>query len=380
MNLFKLSFKLIGLNARKKSIAIIPFLGTSLGIIVFILTFTLMESIEMDMNNNISRIIPKNKIVINNLKHIDIKKITNFLENQELKYYDIQEGKFLLRNEDYYNIVNLISINKLNLFIKNKFENFIDIKNKKIDFVTGPFYENSINLVSLVDMNFFTGIPKEYNLESDAVINYKFMNFDENNILISSEKSNYLGIKYNNRYLSIDSDLSDYQINQIMNIENNLKIINRNQEYSNLFNSIEMEKILYSIIGIIIIIISNFTFLISLSSLILNKIKQFGILQAIGYSNKLLSTLILIYSLVLNSISLLIGISLSYLIVYLNDIYDFVGLIFNNSLLFSMNYHISYYNIIFILLFTFLSIFLSSIYPVKLLINLNLKNKIHYIK
>ena len=153
-----------------------------------------------------------------------------------------------------------------------------------------------------------------------------------------------------------------------------------NQEYSNLFNSIEMEKILYSIIWIIIIIISNFTFLISLSSLILNKIKQFGILQAIGYSNKLLSTLIFIYSLVLNSISLLIGISLSYLIVYLNDIYDFVGLIFNNSLLFNMNYHISYYNIIFILLFTFLSIFLSSIYPVKLLINLNLKNKIHYIK
>ena len=112
MNLLKLSFKLIGLNARKKSIAIIPFLGTSLGIIVFILTFTLMESIEMDMNNNISRINPKNKIVINNLKHIDIKKITNFLENQELKYYDIQEGKFLVRNEDYYNIVNLISINK----------------------------------------------------------------------------------------------------------------------------------------------------------------------------------------------------------------------------------------------------------------------------
>ena len=65
----------------------------------------------MDMNNNISRIIPKNKIVINNLKHIDIKKIKNFLENQELKYYDIQEGKFLVRNEDYYKIVNLISIN-----------------------------------------------------------------------------------------------------------------------------------------------------------------------------------------------------------------------------------------------------------------------------
>ena len=39
------------------------------------------------------------------------------------------------------------------------------------------------------------------------------MNFDENNILISSERSNYLGIKYNNRYLSIDSDLSDNQIN-----------------------------------------------------------------------------------------------------------------------------------------------------------------------
>ncbi len=71
MNLIELSIKLFTLDSNNRNRTIktfLPLLGTSIGVFVFIITFTLMESIETDMKENISKIIAQNKISLNKFK------------------------------------------------------------------------------------------------------------------------------------------------------------------------------------------------------------------------------------------------------------------------------------------------------------------------
>ena len=75
----------------------------------------------------------------------------------------------------------------------------------------------------------------------------------------------------------------------LKNVNSDIKINHWKEEYTNLFNSIIVEKYLYSLFGLFIILISNFTFIIITSSTLLNKIKVLGILQVIGFNKYIIN-------------------------------------------------------------------------------------------
>ena len=57
--------------------SMLPFLGSIVGIFVFTITFSIMESIESDMESKISNFIPKNKLYTNDIKLDEIESINN---------------------------------------------------------------------------------------------------------------------------------------------------------------------------------------------------------------------------------------------------------------------------------------------------------------
>ena len=383
MNIISISIKLFLKSSIKNNINFKSFfslLGTSFGVFFFIISLTFMETIEKDMEENIIKIVSNNKILIKDLSSKDLKKIEEYLYLKNIDFFSVQEGSFLI-NHDKLHLINVISINELEKYIENNFTDNYTPKNDSYDLIVGHYYDNKNNIVDLIstsNFNFFTGIPKRVILEVSGFINFDFLNFDANNILINSEIAQKHNIfnNNNNKYLSINSFLTDKDINYLKKINESIEIVNWKDEYVNLFNSLKLEKYLYSIFGIIIIIISNFTFLISLSSLIIDKVKEFAIIEVLGFSKKTQSIIILIYSFFQNLFSLVFGIFLSYLFLFLNKKYNLIGMIFKNNLMLNFDFSISMINIIYIIIFSFCTITIAMIYPIILLNSISIKNKL----
>jgi len=386
MNLIELSIKLFTLDSinRNRNIkTLLPFMGTSIGIFVFIITFTLMESIEIDMKKNISKIIAQNKISLNNLNENEKNDIKTFLLENKKDFFIIQEGRYLIEDYNNLNLINVLVIDDLKTFVSNKLNNHIEYINQDTNLVIGYQYLNDINkinIISCTNFNYLTGTPKKYNLNVDALISFDFMNFDNDYILLSENLAKRKKIRNHNKYIYLDSYLDDNDKEKIFSINKAIQINSWEEEYSNLFYSIKIEKLLYSMFGIIIIIISNFTFLVGLSSLLINKIKQIGILQIMGFDHQKISLIIIIYSFIQNFLSLIIGIFFSYSFMYLNYQYNIIGFLFNNYLLLNMNFSISINNIIFITILSFLITFIASMYPMFLLMSKNIIAKLNYLK
>ena len=125
MNLIKLSIKLFTLDSNNRNRTIktfLPLLGTSIGVFVFIITFTLMESIETDMKENISKIIAQNKISLNNLNKNEKNEIEKILIAKQKDFFIIQEGRYLIENHNNLNLINVLIIDDLNFFVKKKIQ------------------------------------------------------------------------------------------------------------------------------------------------------------------------------------------------------------------------------------------------------------------
>ena len=77
--------------------SMLPFLGSIVGIFVFTITFSIMESIESDMESKISNFIPKNKLYTNDIKLDEIESINNILIKNNINFFNFEEGKFLIK-------------------------------------------------------------------------------------------------------------------------------------------------------------------------------------------------------------------------------------------------------------------------------------------
>ena len=239
-----------------------------------------------------------------------------------------------------------------------------------------------MKLFLLVKLIILREFLKKNKLRIDASLDYDFMGFDNNFAFIDKSiiRSNNLLSSFNNSFFYIDDILDQKLISRIEKTDNNVIVNNWKDEYANLFNSIILEKYLYSFFGIIIIIISNFTFIIITCTFIFNKIKEFGILEVIGFNKTLLNMMVLIFSIIQSLMSLLAGIVISYLFIYLNQEFNFIDQLFNNIFLIDISYKISSKNLFLIILFSLFSSLVSVVYPLRLLNKLNINDKINYIK
>ena len=367
-------------------ISLLPLLGSVIGIFVFILTFSIMEGIENDMERKISILIPKNKLYLDKIESNKIKIIENIFNKNDIEYFIFEENKFLFNNNNNFKVFNLIIVDNLDKLIKSKYEKYVDsFENKSLKFIAGKNlidnFSNQIEIISTTDINIFTGTPKFYKLNIDGLIDFDFMDFDNNYAFIKKDYAIQKNIKSKskNKYFFIDNDINNNVLSLIKEIEDDIFISHWKDEYANLFSSIMIEKYLYSLFGLLIILISNFTFIIITSTTLINKLKEVGILEVIGFDIFMINKLILTFSITQNIISIILGILLSKLFFMFNFRYDLFGKIFNSIFFIDSIFIISYENIMLVSIFSFISIILASLYPIFMIKKIDIKDKLNYL-
>ncbi len=367
-------------------ISLLPLLGSVIGIFVFILTFSIMEGIENDMERKISILIPKNKLYLDKIESNKIKIIENIFNKNDIEYFIFEENKFLFNNNNNFKVFNLIIVDNLDKLIKSKYEKYVDrFENKSLKFITGKNlidnFSNQIEIISTTDINIFTGTPKFYKLNIDGLIDFDFMDFDNNYAFIKKDYAIQKNIKSKskNKYFFIDNDINNNVLSLIKEIEDDIVISHWKDEYANLFSSILIEKYLYSLFGLLIILISNFTFIIITSTTLINKLKEVGILEVIGFDTFMINKLILTFSITQNIISIILGILLSKLFFMFNFRYDLFGKIFNSIFFIDSIFIISCENIMLVSIFSFISIILASLYPIFMIKKIDIKDKLNYL-
>jgi len=103
-------------------------------------------------------------------------------------------------------------------------------KDQNLKFVAGKTmtdnFSNHIEIISTTDINMITSTPKTYKLNLDGLIDFDFMNFDNNFAFIDREYAIHKNIRFksNNKYLFINDELNKNILSLIKNINSDIKI------------------------------------------------------------------------------------------------------------------------------------------------------------
>ena len=112
-----------------------------------------------------------------------------------------------------------------------------------------------------------------------------------------------------------------------------MKIKNWDSDHYSFISAMKVEKIIYSLVGILIIGISAFTLLSMMSLSVMQKISQIGILRALGTSEHKIMNIFLFQALATWFISSSTGIILTLVIIKVDKKINFISNFFNNNLM-----------------------------------------------
>lgn len=246
-------------------------------------------------------------------------------------------------------IIHVHGISDFNYFIENKIKKYLLSKpiDNDLQFLIGDdlanrlnitigdtlklYYPNDVNIV-------FNSIPYKKHLVT-GIFDIDFLNYDSNTILTSLESLETYS-ESNYRYY-FDEDIS--YVNDIKYEENS--ILN-----SMIISALKIEKKIYYIFGIFVIIVSCFMFFLTLVQSINEKSKEIFIIRTLGLKLKYLNMALIINSLIVSFVLSIISFSLVNLTVFLNINYNIFNVLFR-SIPFKVSY-VPIYNYETIILFS----------------------------
>ena len=188
-------------------------------------------------------------------------------------------------------------------------------------------------------------------------------------------------IDYDQKYIFAKFDHVKNMFNQDMNviyfdrllydehityIENNINVTSYStwiDEHVTFVSAMKLEKIVYSIIGFLIVLISSFTLMSMMSLSVMQKVPQIGILSTIGLAKIKIAYIFIFQSILTSLISNIIGLTFSYLIIYLDSKYKIIMDILSASINFKFNLILNDGYVLLIVIVTMILMLISSIYP-----------------
>tara|TARA_A100001011_G_scaffold383316_3_gene454383 strand:+ start:3280 stop:4362 length:1083 start_codon:yes stop_codon:yes gene_type:complete len=335
-----------------------------------IVTYSVVESIENEVSNQISSIYGKSQIYLSSSYYEEDNKLLNikkYLKDLNKKSSLTIKRKALLVYNDpsgkkYNKVVTVLGISDFDIFIeKNKIrlykdEFFIDSgifigddlayqlgfpeKGSIISIISpldGVLFPSS-NSFRYLDQNFvFEKINSIDHFENEFV----FIDYAKALDLFHSAKS----------YLSLPVNLSRSDLEYIRNNIADIDYRSWENLYPLFFRAIKFEKYLYTGFGFIIIFIICINFYGLVNLLLHRKRKQITMLSYLGMDSNKIKVLFILTLLSLSFTGMLFGVFLSYLMAQLDIINLFVPIL--NSI------DISYSVVVFSLVFNFVVLYLS---------------------
>ena len=217
----------------------------------------------------------------------------------------------------------------------------IDFINKGIDnagqsIVIGNLLAQRLNvsvgdpltIMSPIDQSSSLGLPILLDVKVGKIFNSQVLDFDDRIVFINKEMGNRIFLRKKN-YDGIDLRLIDRKnlssiVLKIKNDYKNISVYSWEDLHKALINAMRLERLGALAVLCLIILVSSFNLISTLVLVIIQKIRQIGILRAIGVSNLDIRKIIVTQGVLIGGIGVLIGTLLSLLLIIIQNIYGVI--------------------------------------------------------
>lgn len=217
----------------------------------------------------------------------------------------------------------------------------IDFINKGIDnagqsIVIGNLLAQRLNvsvgdpltIMSPIDQSSSLGLPILLDVKVGKIFNSQVLDFDDRIVFINKEMGNRIFLRKKN-YDGIDLRLIDRKnlssiVLKIKNDFKNISVYSWEDLHKALINAMRLERLGALAVLCLIILVSSFNLISTLVLVIIQKIRQIGILRAIGVSNLDIRKIIVTQGVLIGGVGVFIGTLLSLLLIMIQNIYGVI--------------------------------------------------------
>ena len=353
--------------------------GLMLGVGILITVLSVMNGFEKELRDKILsftshvNIYPSDRVTIKDLENI-------IDTDKNIKGYSIvQKNEVLLSSDEIKNIP--VIVHNVNQDLESNASEISDLiidgkfkLSSPQDIVIGNILANNLR-VSIGDKIQFTNYNKVFKQDSFMVTGIFDSGIYEYNqrFIYGSD----LALTNRDSYTYIKLKLSDplNAVKMSRDLFNQYSIISSNwtETHNALFQAIGNEKRVMFIILMLIIAITSFNIISSLSLLVLNKQKDIAVLISLGFSKISIQSIFIIQGIIIGIVGISLGVLLGFVLsTYINEIVIAIESFFNISLIAPDVYHLDVVPSIVLIsdvykitIISFLMVLLSSIYPAK---------------
>lgn len=372
---------------RKKQ-SFISIIGIMIGVVVLTVSIGISNGLDKNMINSVlsisSHILISSNTPIENYKEIEgeilkikgVKGVVSNVPSQGILKY---KGSY----KDYVSGVKIQGFNleaaKTAMNLENKLL-LGEIKNERDSILIG----SEMSKISGAQLNdeviLVTSDGKEIKFQVSGIFQTGYYDYDANVVMINLETAQYMGyLKDSVKEFNVILE-NPYKAEAISyKIFKEQGIIGRTwgELNRNLLSALALEKTVMIIVFSLIVVIAGFVVWVTLNMLVREKIKDIGILRAMGFSKKNIGKIFMLQGIVLGFLGIVSGVSLALFILWYIKNYSLPGV---TSIYYiqKIPIEISFKEIGIIVLANFIIILLSSIFPSYLAAKMETQEALKY--
>ena len=185
-------------------------------------------------------------------------------------------------------------------------------------------------IMSPIDQSNSFGLPILINVKVGKIFNSQVLDFDDRVVFISKEMGDRIFLRKKS-YDGIDIRLNDKEelssvILKMQNDYKNVSVYSWEDLHEALITAMRLERLGALAVLCLIILVSSFNLISTLVLVIIQKVRQIGILRAIGANNKHIRKIIITQGMLIGGIGAFIGILASLLLITIQNVYGIISI------------------------------------------------------
>ena len=187
-----------------------------------------------------------------------------------------------------------------------------------------------LTIMSPIDQSNSFGLPILINVKVGKIFNSQVLDFDDRLVFISKERGDRILLRKKS-YDGIDIRLNDKEelssvILKMQNDYKNISVYSWEDLHEALITAMRLERLGALAVLCLIILVSSFNLISTLVLVIIQKVRQIGILRAIGANNKHIRKIIITQGMLIGGIGAFIGILASLLLITIQNVYGIISI------------------------------------------------------
>ena len=374
--------------------------GIGLGTAVLIIVLSVMNGFENELQKRILGVIPHVTLETSG-GFEDIENLTKTISNENnviavapflstqvvINNGDVSRGVFL-KGTSAKNEISIIPDNMLIGGIESLEDSSAIVLGDSLAYELNVAIGDSVNLLNIDQSNPLIGVPRVvafkvegiFSVGSEVDQNYALISSDSFLKLIKPKNGTGIEVKVDN---VLEARNTGRSIIEKLDSSNFIRMASWDQSYGGLFRAVQLEKIMVGMLMSLILLVAILSLLMSVNNLIKTNEKEIAILRTIGYSKWDIQSIFIQLILTIGIFGIFFGNILGFFIASnITEFLNFLSQAFNISMLdvYYLDYFpsiISFEQIVWINIFTFLLLLIFSFIPSNKAANTNPVNIIN---